>query len=169
LKGIQLRLLNLLAQQARIRGEIIELRNKSVHFVQSDPNRATAITAKLSQWWNDVEDYIDPDGSYKASRYETLILTLLKHESIISFYRPLLATSNRDATYDAALQQCIGSARSIISSLYCSIQPSSYLKDAASGPLSLLWPSSTWAVWISTFIMFYAANGKHIAADIVTR
>ncbi|EUC43243.1 hypothetical protein COCMIDRAFT_38777 [Bipolaris oryzae ATCC 44560] len=165
----QLRLLHLLAQQARIRGEIIELRHKSVHFVHNDPTRATAITAKLSQWWNDVENYIDPDEPHEASRYATMVLTLLKHESVISFYRPALAASRKDVEYDVALQKCIGSARSIISNLHSAIKSESGRGEATSRSLSLLWPSCTWAVWISTFILFYAANGKHIAEALVIR
>ncbi|KAJ4371457.1 hypothetical protein N0V83_004674 [Neocucurbitaria cava] len=49
------------ARHAVIRGEIIELRNKSLHYIQKDPDRATAITAKLAHWWNDVEEILDSD------------------------------------------------------------------------------------------------------------
>jgi hypothetical protein len=161
-------MLHLLAQQARLRGEIIELRNKSLHYVQNDPDRATAIIAKLTQWWNDVEDYIDPDSQYAASPYATVVLTLLRHESIISLYRPVLATSRKDVAYDAALQQCINSARSIITTLHSAVQtkPST---GAIYDPLALMWPSCTWAVWISTFIMFYAAHESRIAHNVVVR
>ena len=144
------------------------MRNKSLHYVQNDPDRATSITAKLSQWWNDVEDYIDPDSQFGASPYVAIVLTLLRHESIISLYRPVLATSRKDVAYDAALQQCIDSARSIITTLYSAIQfkpPNGATRD----PLALLWPSCTWAVWISTFIMFYGAHESRIAHSIVVR
>ncbi|KAG9187412.1 hypothetical protein G6011_05283 [Alternaria panax] len=165
---VKLRLLHLLAQQARLRGEIIELRNKSLHYVQNDPNRDTSIIAKLSQWWNDVEDYVDPDSQYAVSPYATVILTLLRHESIISLYRPVLATSRKDVAYDAALQQCINSARSIITTLHSAIQTkpkTGMIPDQ----LALLWPSCTWAIWISTFIMFYAAHESRIACSVVVR
>jgi hypothetical protein len=161
-------MLHLLAQQARLRGEIIELRNKSLHYVQNDPDRATSIIAKLSQWWNDVEDYIDPDSQHAASPYAIVILTLLRHESIISLYRPVLANSRKDVAYDAALQQCINSARSIITTLHNAIQTKPR-PGVLHHPLALLWPSCTWAVWISTFILFYAAHENRIAHSVVVR
>jgi hypothetical protein len=160
--------LHLLAQQARLRGEIIELRNKSLHYVHTDPNIATAIAAKLTQWWNDVEDYSDPNGPHTAPAYSCIILTVLKHESIISLYRPVLAASRKDAEYDAVLQHCIGSARNIITTLYQAIQTEAR-QDQVTGSLSLLWPSCTWAVWISSFILFYAANARSVDQDVVFR
>jgi hypothetical protein len=166
--GLELRLLHFVAQQARLRGEIIELRNKSLHYVQNDPDRATSIIAKLGQWWNDVEDYIDPDDQCGASPYATVVLTLLRHESIISLYRPVLATPRKDVAYHAALRQCISSARSIITVLHSAIQAKNR-PDATQSSLALLWPSCTWAVWISTFIMFYAAHEQQIAHSVVIR
>jgi len=166
--GRELHLLHLVAQQARLRGEIIELRNKSLHYVQHDPDRATSIIAKLGQWWNDVEDFIDPDSRCGASHYATVVLTLLRHELIISLYRPVLATGSKDVAYNAALEQCISSARSIITTLHNAIQG----KDGSQTyhyQLALLWPSCTWAVWISTFIMFYAAHEGRIDHSIVIR
>ncbi|KAI4924166.1 uncharacterized protein J4E92_007247 [Alternaria infectoria] len=80
----ELHLLHLVAQQARLRGEIIELRNKSLHYVQHDPDRATSIIAKLGQWWNDVEDYIDPDSrSFDSNATSNMnhTATFLEHNS----------------------------------------------------------------------------------------
>jgi hypothetical protein len=164
----KLRLLNLIAQQARLRGEIIELRNKSLEYVHKDPNKAAILAAKLAQWWNDVEEYADPEGPHSTSAYVRTILTILKNESIISLYRPVLAASRKDADYDNALQHCIGSARSIITAMHNAIQSKAGPGHSIEG-LSLLWPSCTWAVWISTFILFYAANVKQIDQIIVIR
>lgn len=162
----RLHLLDLLARHSEIRGEIMELRNKSMHFIQKDPDQGTAIAAKMSQWWNKVEDFNDPDDHQSRSAYHSTVLTVLNHESIISLYRPILSASRKDSTYDAALQQCIGSARCIITTLHGAINTKAPNSPEA---LSLLWPSFTWAVWISTFILFYAANGKHIAESTVIR
>lgn len=151
-----------------MRGEIIELRNKSIHYVQKDPDRATAITAKLAQWWNDVEGISDNDDDPSLSVYHLTILTLLKHESVISLNRPTLAASRQGPTYDAALQLCIGSARSIITTLYKALN-ARHEADRDLQSLTLLWPSCTWAVWISTFILFYAAHSKHLSQSTVIR
>jgi hypothetical protein len=135
--------------------------------VQKDPDRATAITARLGQWWNDIEDLQDAEEDQYASIYHVTVLTVLKHEAIISLNRPALAASRQGPAYDAALQCCIGSARAIITTLHKAIKPrGGPQKDA---PLSLLWPSFTWAVWISTFVLFHAASSNHISQGVVSR
>ncbi|KZM26416.1 DNA binding [Ascochyta rabiei] len=164
----RLRLTSLLARQYTIRGQIIELRNKSLHYVQKDPDQATAITAKLAQWWNDVEDFHDTEDDQNASAYHRTVLTMLKHESIISLNRPTLAASRQGHAYDAALQQCIGSARAIITTLHKAIRPRNEL-ELGSESVALLWPSCTWAAWISTFILFHAASSNHVSDGIASR
>jgi hypothetical protein len=147
-----LKILSFVARESRLRGEIIELRNKSLHYVGFPPDRATAITAKLTQWWNEIENWNDGEHDQRLPAYHLTILKLLKHESIISLHRPILAASRRGAEYDAALQLCVGSARSIITLLHDAIKP----KDnsmASYGSMTLLWPSCTWAVWVCTKAM----------------
>ena len=164
----RLRLSSLVARQYTIRGQIIELRNKSLHYVQKDPDKATAITAKLTHWWNDVEDFQDTEDYQHLTYYHRTILTVLKHESVISLNRPTLAASHQGHAYDVALQQCIGSARAIITTLHKAIIPRNG-NESGSSALSLLWPSCTWAVWISTFILFHAASSRHVSGGIVSR
>lgn len=120
--------------------------------------------AKLNKLENDIESLLDvpPAMSPAISAYQQTILAVLRHECTISLNRPLLATAKDTPDYKAALQSCISAARSIISTL------STYLSNASriassSGPSSqatitpLLWPSFTWAVWQSAFIVVYAA------------
>ena len=163
----RLRLLDIIARESRIRGEIIELRNKSVHFVHKDPHLAVAIAARLSQWWSNVGNLESADHGQHVSRYHLTIFTLLKHESIISLHRPILAASRRGDEYNAALQLCIDSAQFIITLLYNAI----VTKDGPHNnqPLHLLWPSCTWAIWISTFILFYAASNNSLSRAAVIR
>jgi hypothetical protein len=139
--------MSFVARESRLRGEIIELRNKSLHYSGHPPDRAIAITAKLAQWWNDIENWNDSGHEQQIPVHQFTILTLLRHESIISLYRPILAASRQGAEYDAALQLCVGSARSIITVLYDAIDPRNDGIDAH-GPMTLLWPSCTWAVWV---------------------
>lgn len=161
----RLKLQSFVARESRLRGEIIELRNKSLHYVQRDPDQATVITARLAQWWNDIEISKDNEDAHTRSLYHSTILELLKHESIISLHRPILVASNQGAEYDAALQLCIGSARSIIMNLHNAI----YVGVNSRESLTLLWPSCTWGVWISTFILFYAANIDRLSQEVVSR
>jgi hypothetical protein len=163
----RLSLLSFVARESRLRGEIIELRNKSLHYVQKDPDRATLLTTRIAQWWNDIEDLQDVPDHQQLSPYRMMVLKLLKHESIISLHRPILAASREGAEYDAALQLCIGSARSIITILFDALR---YRNESMTiqSTLTLLWPSCTWAIWISTFILFYAASSNHLSHNIVT-
>jgi hypothetical protein len=161
-------MLSFVARESRLRGEIIELRNKSLHYVHRDTGQGTAITAKLFQWWNDVEDLNDVEEGQQLPVYHLVILTLLKHESIISLHRPTLAASHRGVEYDAALQLCVGSARSIITALHDAIKPEGY-GLSSHNHVALLWPSCTWAVWISSFILFYAAKSNHMSHEAVMK
>ena len=160
-----MRLQSFIARESRLRGEIIELRNKSLHYVHRDGDQATAITSKLAQWWKDIEETRDTDSSSVTSPYYSTILALLKHESIISLHRPVLAASRQGAENDTALQLCIGSAQSIILELYGAVNTDVNGHER----LTLLWPSCTWAVWISTFILFYAVNNGHMTEEVVIR
>ncbi|KAH8730711.1 fungal-specific transcription factor domain-containing protein [Phaeosphaeriaceae sp. PMI808] len=164
----RLRLLDFVARESKLRGQIIELRNKSLHYVHKDPNTATTISAQLARWWNDVEDLYDAEDIRVISPYHRTILILLKHESMISLHRPILAASRRGAGYEEALQICIGSARSIITTLYGAIKHEAKT-SSRSEALTLMWPSCTWAVWISSFILFFAASSHNLSHNFLIR
>ncbi|KAH7125226.1 fungal-specific transcription factor domain-containing protein [Dendryphion nanum] len=164
----RLRLLTLLARHSEIRGLIMELRNKSIRYIQKSTDQATVINGKLAQWWNDVEGFLDSDCDEFLSPYFITVLTVLKHESIIALNRPILASSREDPSYNSALQNCIGSARSIITTLHQAIKPD-LNPHRSSAPMSLLWHSCTWAIWMSTFVLFHAANTKEVTQHVASR
>ncbi|KAF2004059.1 hypothetical protein P154DRAFT_459757 [Amniculicola lignicola CBS 123094] len=166
----RLALLEFLARHSQIRGQIMELRNKSILHSQKETNQADIIIGKLGRWWNDVEDFIDSDAEDSSSMgiYHRAVLTVLYHETVMSLNRPTLATSTKGPAFNVALQLCIGSSRSIITTLYRAIKPlrgSNHHERA----LSLLWPSFTWAVWMSTFVLFHAAHSKHLSQATASR
>ncbi|GKZ36700.1 hypothetical protein AbraIFM66950_007875 [Aspergillus brasiliensis] len=111
----RLRLLCHLAKFARIRGLIIELRNKSVLHSHASPVEASYVNGELSQWWNEVyddvyptEDDEDPEAIQDSplAPYHRLLLIVLRHEAVISMNRPLLTAekSNQDQDYKNAIQ-----------------------------------------------------------------
>lgn len=161
----RLQMLTFLAKHARIRGLILKLRNKSIHARQDTADHADFVHAELARWVNEVEDSFDADlendvelpNSLCASH--KLLLMLLKSESIISLNRPLMASDHRSPSYAAALQHCIGAARSIIVSLKCHFSKNRCSRAAEDTRLSvpLVWPSCTWSVWISTFVLIFSA------------
>lgn len=150
----RLHLITHLARFSRVRGLVIELRNKSILHSQESSIMATHVTGELTHWWNQVYDDVYPgDEDTTATTASTtprlaplhrLLLTVLRHESIISLNRPLLAAESSSPEYRTALQICIESSRSLLTALRGAEVP-------------LVWPSFTWGVWMSCLILVYAA------------
>lgn len=152
----------------------MELRNKNASFIQQRSDQATLINAELQKWWNEIEDFKDvAKGSYLAhphiSPYHEMVLSVLKHESEIALHRPTLASAKSTAGYEAAVQICIGASKAIINAL--DQWTSQRQSDASGSPHkpALLWPSMTWAVWMSAFVLIYAAAEGHISMEIASR
>ncbi|KAL4800559.1 fungal-specific transcription factor domain-containing protein [Aspergillus venezuelensis] len=153
----RLRLLGHLAKFARVRGRIIELRNKSIIHREDSIDATQALHGELTHWWNEVYDDVypiehdDPNAATPNSitPFHRLLLIVLRHEAIISMNRPLLAAEASSPEYRTAIQICIESSRSLLTSLR------QYLTSDTSIPL--IWPSFTWAVWMSCLVLIYAA------------
>ncbi|KAJ5167742.1 uncharacterized protein N7482_003336 [Penicillium canariense] len=158
----RLRLLRNLAKFARIRGLILELRNKSVLHSHAGALEASHVNGELSQWWNEVYDDVNPVDDYADAEsgarpvltpYHRLLLKILRHEAIISMNRPLLATDKPTPDYKHALQTCIASSRSLLAAL------KEYMSSGSNAPLS--WPSFTWITWMACLILMYASWEGH--------
>ncbi|KAJ5591337.1 transcriptional regulator family: Fungal Specific TF [Penicillium hetheringtonii] len=153
----RLRLLSHLAKFARIRGLILELRNKSILHSHAGAVEASHVNGELSQWWNEVYDDVDPVDEGPSSPgedlglgpYHRLLLKVLRHEAIISMNRPLLAAERPGPKYKNALQTCIESSRTLLADL------KKYLLRSADVPLT--WPSFTWTTWMACLILMYAS------------
>jgi hypothetical protein len=161
----RLRLVCHLAKFARIRGLIVELRNKSILHSHASQVEAAHVTGELSQWWNEVYDDVNPidepeeaglDQEPVLQPYHRLLLMVLRHEAIISLNRPLLAAEKPSADYRNALQTCIGSSRSILAALR------KHMSSTLESPLS--WPCFTWSTWMACLILMYAAWEEEFAA-----
>lgn len=182
----RLRFQGYLAKHAKIKGMILELRNKSIFHSHQNSDRATFINAEISKWWNEVHDpaaesEFDTPGnghsrdstqcSVELRPLHRSLLYVLKHEAIISLNRPLLTRHKSSSDYNAAFQICIASSRSIISALRRHMILSS--NENASSPNDkgdpashvLVWPSFTWVVWMSCFTLMYAALEKQFPVE----
>lgn len=90
------------------------------------------------------------------------LLSILHHESTIALDRPLLAKlAKKPATSasHAALQSCIHASRAIIETLD---DPQILGQEGAAGETAptqalVAWPLMTWSVWMSCFILTFAA------------
>lgn len=121
----------------------MEFKHKSIQHAQRETDQAMVITSKLAKLANDVDEFIDFDENEPPilSPFHNTLLKVLYHESVISLNRPIIASNSSDSTYDAALQQCIGSARAIVTSLHGAIMSASHGGRVS---FNLLWPSFTW-------------------------
>lgn len=160
-------LLKLLAKHAEVRGIIIELCNKSISHRQADPEYMLQVSAKVAKWANEVDSYLEsqPQTHSRPSRLHQVILQVLKDESTITLYRPLLTASKSSPDYAAALQHCVSASRSIIKTLYEHIHVQQAFEEAV---LPLCWPSFTWAIWMSAFIVIYAGIEQELAPPVAT-
>lgn len=157
----RLKLLSHMAKFSRVRGLILELRNKSILHSHAGTVEASKVNGELSQWWNEVYDDVNPteddnepnvevdtiDTGLKP--YHQLLLLILRNEAIISMNRPLLAAENPNPDFKNALQTCIGSSRSLLAAM------KRYMTSTSDAPLT--WPSFTWITWMACLILMYAS------------
>lgn len=170
----RLRLLTLIARHAEIRGQILELRNKKVEQREDSWDRVVAISARLTRWWNQVEDAMEQAEiqDMPLSILHQTVLKVFKHESIISLNRPLLASSKKNPNYAAALHSCISASKSIIKALTALSHPVPSFTSASpieTSSCPMFWPSFTWSIWMSAFIILYAALENEVEYQVAVR
>ncbi|KAF7547992.1 hypothetical protein G7Z17_g7333 [Cylindrodendrum hubeiense] len=179
----KLQLLTYLAKQARIRGLILELRNKSFMKRQDTADRTAFVQTELAKWSNEIQDIVEEEDEAdnlsdtdtpsrpKISPGHRLMLLFLKHESTICLNRPGLASEASSPSYSSAFQACISAAKSICILFKRHRKHHRIGNDRAERRLAmpLLWPSFTWAVWISTFVLVHAAFESQVPLDSALR
>ncbi|KAH7156616.1 fungal-specific transcription factor domain-containing protein [Dactylonectria macrodidyma] len=179
----KLQLLTYLAKQARIRGLILELRNKSILKRQDTADRTAFVQTELAKWSNEIQDVVeeeeegdnlsdtDTPSQPKISSSHRLMLLYLKHESTICLNRPGLASEASSPSYSSAFQACISAAKSICIMFRRHRKRHRLNNDRAERRLAvpLLWPSFTWAMWISTFVLVHAAFESQVPLDSALR
>ncbi|KAF5677429.1 transcription activator acu-15 [Fusarium denticulatum] len=167
----RLQLLTFVAKHARIRGLILELRNKSMLQRQDTADRAAFVQAELAKWFNEIQDAVEEDDLADASsttpaisEHHKVMLLVLKHESAICLNRPGLASEHPSSSYSSAFQACISAAKSILIILkkHRNRHQLSLDSTSAKSQAPLLWPSFTWSIWISAFVLIHAACEKQV-------
>ncbi|CAI6342047.1 unnamed protein product [Periconia digitata] len=171
----RLDLLDFLARHAEIRGSIMELRNRAaLDSTATESDTIMRIEAEHTKWWNYIDEYLsDSDPASSISQPHQITLVVLRFELVIALHRSVLATSNKNAAYSVALQRCISASRSIINRLYKALQDfgdsSSALNSAGKPSGPLMWPSFTWALWMSAFIVIFSATEDQLPREVAMR
>ncbi|KAH7066660.1 fungal-specific transcription factor domain-containing protein [Paraphoma chrysanthemicola] len=171
----RLSFLEFLARHASIRGTIMETRTKSaLRDDYNDTDQVMEVEAEHTKWWNTVDEYLSNDnGKENIIKAHQVTLLVLRFESVLALHRSVLATSKKNSTYNAALQRCISASRSIINTLHKALKGFGAF-DGSPGSngyesTPLLWPSFTWAVWMSVFIIVFAATEGQLARQVALR
>lgn len=175
----RLQLLTYMAKHARIRGQILELRNKAIASRQDTTDRAMLVQTELSRWSNEIQDTVeeaeladdaDP-GQPAITPSHQLVLLLSKYESLISLNRPMMASDASTPSWSAAMQACITAAKSICITMKRHGRENRVLGSQARHALAapMLWPSFTWAIWISSFVLAYAAFEQEMPLESALR
>lgn len=139
-----------------------------------DFDQVMQVETEHAKWWNTVDEYLSNDEQIRnITKIHQVTLIVLRFESILALHRSLLATSKKDTAYNAALQRCITASRSIINTLHKALKGFGAF-DGSPGAegyesVPLLWPSFTWAVWMSTFIIISAAMEDQVPRNVVIR
>jgi hypothetical protein len=145
-----------------------------LHGGTNDVDQALEVEAEHTKWWNMVDEHLsNDDQTQTVSKAHQVTLIVLRFESVLALHRSVLATSKKNAAYNAALQRCISASRSIINTLHKALRGFGAF-DGSPGQhgyerTPLLWPSFTWAVWMSTFIILSAAADGQVTRDIALR
>jgi hypothetical protein len=153
----------------------MELRHSStLNSSRSIDDATMNIDADHTKWWNHVDEYLSHgEESMAVNKLHQVTLIVLRFESVIALHRSILATSKKNSAYNAALQRCISASRSIINTLYKALQGFGAF-DGSPGQTGyestpLLWPSFTWAVWMSSFIIIFAATEDQVPRNVAFR
>lgn len=167
----RLNLLSFLARHAEIRGSIMQLRNTSTASAEAGTDHTVVINTTLTKWWNEVDECLesndDNSGSPVLSPFHQITLAVLRQESVIALNRSILGGQTKLSAYDEALHNCIGAARAVINTLHKALNGG---QASAGSPITpLLWPSFTWAVWMSAFLLIHAAAEDQISRVVATR
>ena len=92
----------------------MQTRHQSMlHGSADDVDQALEVEAEHTKWWNMVDEHLSNDEQTQTiSKAHQVTLIVLRFESVLALHRSVLATSKKNAAYNAALQRCISASRS---------------------------------------------------------
>lgn len=165
----RLDLIEFLARHANIRGSIMQIRNKTTASSEKqDDSQLLLVEMEHAKWWTTVDEHLsDHELVQSISKPHQVTLIILRFETVLALHRSILGNPKHDAMFNVALQRCVTASRSIINTLHKALKGFGAF-DGSPGQhgyesTPLLWPSFTWAIWMSTFIVIFAATENQLA------
>lgn len=150
----------------------MKIRNRSNPASESqDDSQGLVVETEHAKWWMNVDESLSGHTSGQSiAKPHQVTLLVLRFETILALHRSILGNPRHDTVFNAALQRCITASRSIINTLYKALKGFGAF-DGSPGQhgyesTPLLWPSFTWAVWMSTFVVIFAATEKQLSRKI---
>ena len=168
----RLDLIDFLSRHANIRGSIMKLRSKTtVSHDYQDEGQALKVETEHAKWWTTVDEHLSTnDEGQSIAKSHQVTLIVLRFETILALHRSILGNPKHDTVFNAALQRCVTASRSIINTLHKALKGFGAF-DGSPGQhgyesTPLLWPSFTWAVWMSAFVVIFAATEDQLSHKI---
>lgn len=148
---------------------IVELCNKNIDARPINAEMCQAVDEAMVKWRNEIDAFVELNpGNSGFSKGRKAALQAIQYECVIALNRPLLALPKDSADYIIALQTCINASRNIIIGLHTKLivhLGRIASKDDKSILTPLFWPSFTWMIWMSAFIVLYAATNAELPIE----
>lgn len=162
---------NFLSKLSGVKGRILELRNKSIDHRHPNADMATLVSSQIAKISNDIDEYVTTSAQSESpvAASHVIVLEVMKQECIIALNRPLLTMSKDSSDYKMGVQLCIGAARAIVTTLTKSLQGFEAVGLGQDQSQHLFWPSFTWAVWMSSFVVIYAGMEEEMSTTAADR
>ncbi|KAL3421508.1 C6 transcription factor [Phlyctema vagabunda] len=143
-------------QYGRLVGRALELFHKSIDKRWTEHHDVLFLKADIHEWWHELpsslsditqnDDFLSTIGREKYNLGG--LFTILYHNLILIVNRPSLSLDTSTPEFRSALQNCIGSARTIITTLK---KQSKYGKP-------LFWPGNMSSAWMAGLIIAFGCR-----------
>ncbi|KIV97769.1 hypothetical protein PV10_01477 [Exophiala mesophila] len=139
-------------------GRTVDTFHGSIHVRSASPERALRLKADIDAWANSsvyevtstqLATNLDLDDIQQSAEYfANVFLSTYYHHMVLLVNRPALSKERSSAEFQAAVQKCIGAAKSILQ----------ILSGHMVRQLRIFWPGHLLAVWMSGLVIAFAGR-----------
>ncbi|KAG4434752.1 hypothetical protein IFR05_009778 [Cadophora sp. M221] len=141
----------------RLTGRALEMLHKSINVRTVQYTSVLELTSDIHSFWNSLPQQLQDLPTPKDNNGDDntigrhllgLFFTIIYHQSILLVNRPFLSLETSSLEFRLSLQTCIGSSRTVISTL----------KGHAPGGRCISWPGTLSVTWMSGLIVAFACT-----------